>query len=99
METDGLVGGRGSGEGVWGEGRVRSLAVPGLLGGLAGALRAQERAVILTAVQSLRLLVRRGASTEGAALGLSAPRGWFGGGTGAFKRGWHGIGVAAMVIG
>jgi hypothetical protein len=33
----------------------------GLVGrGLAGALRALERAVMLTAVQSLRLLVRRG---------------------------------------
>ena len=38
------------GEGVWGE-RV-------------GALRARERAVILTAVQSLRLLVRRGLGWE-----------------------------------
>ena len=26
--------------GLWGEGRVQSLAVPGLVGGLAGALRA-----------------------------------------------------------
>jgi hypothetical protein len=28
------------GEGLWGEGRVRSLAVPGWVGGLVGALRA-----------------------------------------------------------
>jgi hypothetical protein len=37
----------------------------GLLGGLAGALRARGRAVILTAVQSLRLLGRRGVVLRG----------------------------------
>ena len=48
--------GRDGRDGWDGRGRV------GRLGrGLAGALRAQGRAVILTAVQSLRLLVRRGA--------------------------------------
>jgi hypothetical protein len=47
----------------------------GVLGGLAGALRARERAVMLTAVQSLRLLVRKGLFGErrfgrGGAFGL-----------------------------
>jgi hypothetical protein len=59
------------GGGLWGEARVRSLAVPGLLGdnrrdagctlGLVGRAGwrtpCAERAVILTAVQSLRLAV------------------------------------------
>ena len=46
---------------LWGGSRVRSLACPGVFGGgLVGAVRAQERAVILTAVQSIRLLIRRG---------------------------------------
>ena len=33
---------------------MRSLAIPGVFGGRVGALRAPERAVILTAVRSLR---------------------------------------------
>jgi hypothetical protein len=72
-------------ERLWGKGRVRSLAVPGLFGasvigerragaqrsqgrvvrGLARALRAQERAVILTAVQSLRLACSEGRKQGG----------------------------------
>jgi hypothetical protein len=52
----GLVGRCASAEGWWGEGRV-------------GALRARGRAVILTAVQSLRLRVRRGAGGESGLIG------------------------------
>ena len=69
---------RGGSRGGWdgwgelGEGRVRSLAVPGLNGeGLAGALRALERAVILPAVQSLR----RSGSERGAVDLSAAPAG------------------------
>ena len=47
---------------------MQSLAIPGWFGegvwrGRVGALRALERAVMLTAVQSLRLLVRRGVAS------------------------------------
>ncbi len=54
------------GGGLYGGGLVGRVAsteprVPGLVGRWrVGALRARERAVMLTAVQSLRLLIRRG---------------------------------------
>jgi hypothetical protein len=79
------------GGGLWGEARVRSLAIPGLLGdnrwdagstlGLVGRAGRRTpcagRAVILTAVQSLRLLVRKeGWGGDGQSLNGAGPAGW-----------------------
>ncbi len=66
-----------------GEARVQSLACPGLFGegrvGRAGGRTpCAERAVILPAVQSLRLAGTEGAGSENAELGLSVPRGGLG---------------------
>jgi hypothetical protein len=87
----------GAGEpGVWGEracwergAHAKTLRREGRLGRAGRRTPCAERAVILTAVQSLRLAWMEGASSENAELGLSAPRG--GGGEAGSREGAKGF--------
>jgi hypothetical protein len=69
----GLVGGGGVGEETEGVGgpRISRMGTDGLREGAGRRTPCAERAVILTAVQSLRLACMEGASSENAELGLT----------------------------